>query len=497
MKKISTLLSIAAAILVAGCAKELPNFEEQTNAGYRTVTFNCAPGTKVTLNSDSKQISWHGTEYMGVYSFTAEASADATGTKFTATGGSAEFTGEIVENAVKAYAIYPFYCSTYSDDGGSAAVAAATETVTKCTPSGTITTSLAQTQYLVKGGVNSCSNLSACVAEIDGEGNLSGTLKNVCAYLKLTLANASTLPIRQILVESVDNAPLSGLATISFTEGIPAVEGLESTYVVGLANHNASPFEDGTYYMTMFPANLTAGLHITLSGTDGKVYEFTTPAFNAERNKVYNLGTIDAGRTATSGVTTVMLNASDTDCPTQNGFTPDFSTYSTFTDNGYTFGTYMVRKNSGAFWFFCQKENKTMRHGFIESPALTGKILKKVNVVFMPSPNSSINNKTSMRIKGPATGKAQLDGTNNYTGLYQATSTTVASNKTLPILLSDNSAARYFHQFVLGEKGDREGSSLSTEHTPTAGTAYQLIVDSSYTYQCLVRFIEFVYEDAE
>lgn len=489
MKKISTILFIAAVILVAGCSKEPTS--QGPHKGYRFVTFSCEPDSKVTLNSDTKQISWKGTEYMGVYSFTAEASEAAVGKKFTSTNSSSVFSGEIVENADKVYAVYPYYCL-----GG--AVADATETATMCTPSGTITTTLAQAQYLVKGGVNSCSNMAACVAELDGDGKLTGTMKNVCAYLKFTLANASTLPIRQILVESVNDEKLSGLATISFDEdGIPVATGLESTYVVGLADHNASAFENGTYYMTMFPANLTSGLRITMSGTDGKIYEFKTQGFNAERNQIYNLGTIDAGRTATSGVTTVMLNASSTDCPTQTGFTPDFSTYRTFTDNGYTFGTYMVRKNAGGFWFLCQKESKTMRYGFIESPALTGKILKKVNVVFMPSPDTHINNKTFMRIQGPATGKPQLYGDNYYTGLYQATSTTGDANKTLPILLSDYSAARYFHQFVLGEKGDREGSSLSTEHTPTAGTAYQLIVNSSTQYQCLVRFIEFVYEDAE
>ena len=481
MKKIFTILSVATIILAAGCTKDLSHQETQTP--YRTVKFNCNAGTKVSLDTDSKQISWHWTEYLSVYSFTADASDPATGKKFTATDSSSEFSGEIIKDAAKVYAVYPFYGAGY--DGGKETVSAATETPLMCTPDGEITTTLGQTQYLVKDNISSCSNLAACIADIDEEGNLTGTLKNVCAYLKFTLANASTLPIRQILVESVNDAKLSGLATISFdSEGTPVVTGLESTYVVGMADNNASAFEDGTYYMTFFPADLSSGLHVTLSGTDGNIYEFTTQGFNAKRNQVYNLGTVDAGRTATPGVTTVLLNAGTTTMPQS---VP--SAYTTFTDGGYEFGCYNVAKKYGGIYF----NNTSSAKAFIESPAIEGKVLRKINVTYMSGTDKAY--KTTMRVNN-ATGTTSA-GTTKYTGNYQANETKIANYKTLRFLLSDNSKAYFFHQFVLGTIGDREGGSLTSGITLSEGTKYQLAGVSSQNQYCLVRFIEFVYSDSE
>lgn len=479
MKKIFTILSVATIILAAGCTKDLSHQETQTP--YRTVKFNCNAGTKVSLDTDSKQISWHWTEYLSVYSFPADASDNATGKKFTATDSSSEFSGEILKDAAKVYAVYPFYGAGYN--GGKETVSAATETPLMCTPDGEITTTLGQTQYLVKDNISSCSNLAACIADIDEEGNLTGTLKNVCAYLKFTLANASTLPIRQILVESVNDAKLSGLATISFdSEGTPVVTGLESTYVVGMADNNASAFEDGTYYMTFFPADLSSGLHVTLSGTDGKIYEFTTQGFTAKRNQVYNLGTVDAGRTATPGVTTVLLNAASTSMPTSAP-----STYTTFTDGGYEFGCYKVCKRFGGIYFNHTSSNKA----FIESPAIKGKVLRKINVTYMSGTDKAY--KITMRVNN-ATGNNSV-GTTKYTGNYQASETKIADNKNLRFLLSDNTKAYFFHQFVLGEMGDREGGSLSAGITLSEDTKYQLAGAASSTQDCLVRFIEFVYTE--
>ena len=480
MKNITTILFIAAMILAAGCTKEPSSQSPET--GYRLVTFNCANDSKVTLNPGTKQISWHWTEYMGVYSFTAAEESAKVGKKFTSTNSSSEFSGQIVEDATKVYAVYPFY-----GIGTSEAVSAATETFFNCSPEGEITTTLGQTQYLVKNDVSSCSNLAACIAEFDGDGKLTGTLKNVCAYLKFTLENASTLPIRQILVESVNDAPLSGLATISFDEdGIPVVTGLESTYVVGVADNNASAFEDGTYYMTFFPANLSTGLHITMSGTDGNIYEFTTQGFTAERNQVYNLGTIDAERTATPGKMTVLLNAGTTTMVTKKS---DASSYVNFTDNGYTFYNYNVWKQYGGIVFNSVSGGEK---GFIEGPAIEGKILKKINVTFMSGTN--LNNRTTIRVCNST--ESTTMGSTRYTGNYQATGNTVADNQAVRFPLSDNTKAYFFHQFVLGTKGDREGGSVSSGATPSANTRYQLTAMASASYSCLVRFIEFVYEDA-
>ena len=165
------------------------------------------------------------------------------------------------------------------------------------------------------------------------------------------------------------------------------------------------------------------------------------------------------------------------------------SAYTTFTDGGYTFGCYKVCKKFGGIYFNHTSANKA----FIESPAIDGKVLRKINVTYMSGTDKAY--KITMRVNN-ATGTTSV-GTTKYTGNYQATETSIADNKNLRFLLSDNSKAYFFHQFVLGTIGDREGGSLTSEITLSAGTKYQLAGAASSTQDCLVRFIEFVYNDPE
>lgn len=472
MKKIAVILSMAA-LIAAGCAKEITG--EVALPGYKTVTFDCGTDSKVELNAGNGQLSWSSTaaEYLGMYSFVqADVEGDAKGSsvKFTKAAGESKFTGSIVKNAVKAYAIYPFYSS--------GTVSSSTAGVMAAYGTGRYTGMLTQAQTLVKDGVNSCSNLSIGEAVIGPDGNLSGTLKNVCAYLKFKLANSATTPVCQILIESVNNKKISGLARLSFDEfGNPVSECVGSTYVIGI-NSDGSAFEDGTYYMTILPVDLTTagseGLHITMTGTDGKIYEYTTPGFIAERNKVYNLGVID-GKSATPSLMSLYLNASETPMASSTSTSLRYLEV-----GGYQVG-YKTHYKSGS--------NYLMKNGgILVTPAIEGKILKKINVVFNCH---SSNQKAQMSVRysdDPTT-----VGSKYLTGSWIATQTGITDNKDIKFLMTANSVAKYFHQFYLGHNGDRE-SGRTDLTDPLPNTSYQLI--SNGDVNGLATAIELVYEAA-
>ncbi|MCQ2175595.1 MAG: hypothetical protein MJY80_04450 [Bacteroidales bacterium] len=474
MKKNFIIIStLIVANLLTGCSRDVLT---QNQSGFKEVTFRCTPESKVVLNPTAGTLDWSSSaEYLGVYSFTAgevDEQTTKTGAKFTKAAGSKDFTGSAVEDAVKAYAIYPFYYAVSS-------VASATETAGphKCTSAGVFTTVLAQAQTLVKNGINASSNIAVCDATINSDGSLSGTMKNACSYLKFTIGNSGTRPIRQILIESVNNSKLSGLMTVSFDElGNPVAEGMESTYVLGYSSMNT--IDNGTYYMTILPGDFTTmgaeGLHVVLSATDGEIYEFTTNGFVAQRNNVYDLGTIDIERPAKQGMLSVFLNPN----VTKFGSSSE-STYKTVTCEGYQFGYVQCRQwGTGTYLF---KEG-----GLIVSPAIEGKALKKVNVVF---DGHESNNCAQVSIRYSAT--PSTPGTVYMTGTFFPESS-VKDNRALKLYLTTNTACKYFHQLRLGHNGNRE-QERNDLTPPLANTSYQIYISK---YNSLVSGIEFVYESA-
>lgn len=469
MKKVSLFSIIGVLAIVLCCTKETPVSE---HSGYRNVIFDCIPETKVVLNAESGAIEWTSSaEYLGVYSFSSsdvESDAADYGKKFTKANDATAFTGDIVENAVKVFAIYPFYYSASS-------VGTAEFNALKCTASGVFTTMLAQTQTLVNNGISGCANVSVCEAAVNNNGSLTGTMKNVCAYLKFKIANSSSRPIRQILVESENGSKLAGLMTVSFDSfGNPVAEGLESSCVVGYAGGNT--IEDGTYYLTILPGDFTTlgaeGLHITLSAVNGSVYEFSTPGFVAERNKVYDLGTIDAQRPSQNGKLSVFLNPGVSKMSSTSE-----STYQTVSAEGYSFGYVLCRQWGSNVYLF--KEN-----GFIVSPGISGKILKKINIIFDGHNTNNCPN-TSIRYSSDP----GVAGDTYLTGSLIPQSS-VQDNRVMKFYFTANPVCKYFHQFYLGRNGDRE-STRNDLIVPMPDTSYQIYIKQN---NGLVSNIEFIYE---
>lgn len=469
MKKTAIILAALSAAVFSSCNKESDLSTTGIEPGFMKASFKSEAGSKAFL--DGKTIKWDSTDYLTVYSFTEGATDPAVGNIFTKTGtektSNAEFAGTIVENAAKAYAIYPTIV---------AAATSSTTSALKFDPATeTFTTVLPGAQELVADTFSAVSPILACKGDITlngGEASISGTMKNACSFIKFTIANSSTLPIRSITVKSLNGAKLSGIAEITFDEnGNPVATGLEASYVSGFTA-DGSAIPNGTYYLCVLPVDVSsAGLKVSLSGKNGRVYEFTTAGVKMERGDVYNIGTVDSGVTANPKLSTVFLY--------NPAITAESSSRLSAVCDGETFYYYFLKKSGTCFLVRGEKD-------YIETPALEGKTLKEVNAFFK---NHNANASTSMGIKN-ATGTTAL-GTEYLTGTFIATTSAVTSSRALKFFQSKSGTTYYFHKFELGRNGDRE-SPRDDLHDPAAGTAYQ--IRSTSSNNCLVQMFELVYE---
>ena len=147
--------------------------------------------------------------------------------------------------------------------------------------------------------------------------NSTFNFKNVCALLKITLTNNTTIS----RIKVVANPTLSAMDAEAFTYtsiagGFTATIGsdgtasvtptketeteTEETYVeLRAADDNGTikgrtSLGNGTFYMVVLPATISKGLTLILEDKDGNVYQrINSSVTSFVRNKMYNLGSYD------------------------------------------------------------------------------------------------------------------------------------------------------------------------------------------------------------
>lgn len=483
MKTIKSFFGIATAffaLLQISCTKENAT-QEIIPEGYQKAVFKSIE-TKASL--DGKTIKWDAKDYLAVYSFANGTEGEITGKKFTKEGEEitsvAEFTGVVAENADVVYVTYPFYCN----DGS-----ANTETPLKCNVSAeaydNVVTTIPGAQKLVADSIDPACNISACsanVAEENGVKVLSGEMHNLVSYLKFTIDG--TKNITSVLVETRNNQRISGMSLIKFnSKGQPSLTSYESHYVTAYAEGAIAP---GTYYLCVAPVDLTnadetkAGLKITVSATDGKVYEYITRGVDMKRNKIYNLGTLDQLCIENSNLLSVVFDYTSLDTERKD----ERRSYSF---NGYS-GAYV------GFAYYTKNTTKYLiarNNGFMTTPKISGMRLAKVNIALIAHTTNYVP-VFSLKLD---TGDATL-GDKYATGEYRPVNSkkTDDNNATLKLYRQTVNIPVYFHQFVVGEKGDLE---RSTTIETTLTEPYQLINDSSTSTAektSNVDRVEFIYE---
>lgn len=480
MKTIKLFFGIVTALLVLeSCNKETPS-HDSIPEGYAKAVFKVLD-TKSIL--DGTTIKWEEKDYLAAYSFAGEVTDEVAGDKLTKVGNevtsTAEFTGVMKDNATVAYVTYPFYCNTASDDKTSP-LESATD--------GTIITNLPGAQKLVANGIDGACNLAACKATItdeDGVKVLSGEMRNLVSYLKFTLDG--TKNITQVLVETRNNKRISGMSEIVFNEdGAPSATAIESHYVMGYAgngNNGNTVIPAGTYYLCAIPVDLTTGdetgLKITISASDGKVYEYITRGVKMRRNQIYNLGTLDQLCVLNENLQSVVM---------------DFSKLGTKKSTERK--SYTLSDNStGAYMSFYYNSSKgylqATNDGFITPPVIDGKHLTKVNVVLRAHTSS---NAPSLVLRND-TIEATI-GDKYATGEYRpvASNNNGKANSTLKLYRQTVHVPNYFHQFVVGSRGDLERNRTIDSEINTYQLANISSVASTDETTTFIDRLEFIYE---
>ena len=156
--------------------------------------------------------------------------------------------------------------------------------------------------------------------------NSTFNFKNVCALLKITLTNNTTIQRIKVVANPTLSSPdardfgytsIAGAfdATISSTDGTSTVQAKEEEKTfVELRKGNFEVIGNGTFYLVVLPVEIENGFTIIFEKNNGYTYQRINSKVTAfERNVIYDLGTYNCSGTPTN--TTPYEFAVDLDLP--------------------------------------------------------------------------------------------------------------------------------------------------------------------------------------
>lgn len=358
---------VSCAAIAAGCTKESAQIAEPT----KLVTFDASTDAAKS-NLDGLDVKWQKNDFLAIY--------DGSVNEFIYNTETQKFQGTANTSAAAIYAVYPHL---YANGSTPMRFTAGTE---ETDPMMSVKTFIPSCQKPVANSFCQGANLSAGKVSVLEDGNLVGTMYNLCGFIKFTISQASTTPIVKVRISSPElGRKLSGLGTVKFNSetDVEAV-GEENNYVEVMPIASDPVIGNGTYVACVYPAYVkNEGLLITMIGQDGSVYEFKTKGFDLKRNKMYNLGTIDSSL-ATDKTTKLCILADfasgNTDLATTAPGTTEKAMEVTMGANTYNMyikgesTSYPGPKNSGSY--------ALMKGGYFASPALPGKTLESVVITW-------------------------------------------------------------------------------------------------------------------
>ena len=299
MKKIYTLLCIAATMLAA-CAKE--NIAESGEATpqdeevkYIDVTFGAEfpvpaelqDNAKTMLNNDlsvswseGDQIAVNGSNYIAPVEWGTLDLDVATVKVNPEDPHKATFTAKVRESAKSFFALYP---STDVELGKIAA-----------SPDGKMYTVLPNVQTATKGSFTNGCALSYARGSVD-KGVMQNTVEfqNLCAILEFTMPDY-VIDAQSVNIKSNNETTMSGGCVIdrtnyTFQSFNPSSE---KKPVFDNVTVNAPNTAD-KFYAVIFPGNYASGFNITVTTADSQTYSLNvSKPLNAQANHIYNLGTL-------------------------------------------------------------------------------------------------------------------------------------------------------------------------------------------------------------
>lgn len=288
-KTLKTLLAMMAGTMaLAACSEDA--MVENNNSNNNN---NVAPGTKIALTfsaqqendgstraaidgTDSKKIDWQTADHISVFDGSSNNDfvideidpSDAT---------SATFTGEAADAATYT-ALYPYQSgAALSGEYITGVVLPATQTATP-------------------GSFDPAAGLMMAVTT-GAEKNFA--FKNAVAYIKVT----TDVPAKEITFSSFDCEDIAGTVTLSYNSGTPTATvtsgGTDIVTLVPPTGEETIPA--GTYYIAVLPQTLPFGFTLSYVDAEGVAHNrISNKEYTSVRNKVTNMGTINASNTYTN-----------------------------------------------------------------------------------------------------------------------------------------------------------------------------------------------------
>ena len=247
-------------LLVYSCVKSEPQ-QESDQPNDSVILSVSSLDVKSIL--DGKKVLWQSDDKISVFDGVSNC-------LFTTTeeGGSVSFTGKA--QAVSSYiALYP-YDNSAEYSGVS------------------VKTVFPSEQNLVPGSFAKDANVTIGRTERVNDNHIA-RMMNVGCYMKFKVESPDS-KIVSVQVTSRNGESLAGMVEISFdSSGFPVAKPVDNVSTI-IASNGGEVLQTGTYYMTMLPAVLEAGIRVTISMSDGgtRVYELGGLK-ETERNNVYTL----------------------------------------------------------------------------------------------------------------------------------------------------------------------------------------------------------------
>ena len=206
--------------------------------------------------------------------------------------------------------------------------------------SGAVTTRVNPSQKVSVSTGGSLVNDSLLAYGVDEDGIV---LKNVCALLRFDISGDN---IGEVIISGNDGEDIAGRISVTMNGSEPAHTVLDGSKTISLKPSEGEAFKSGSYYAAILPAKYDKGLTLTMKPASftvdnvvkrvflpGTPLTFSSPAIEAGRSRVADLGMIDQNRVWSYGMLTMAaLRGSKTD----SGVYLDFSTGRTF----YAIGAY-------------------------------------------------------------------------------------------------------------------------------------------------------------
>lgn len=298
---------------------------------------------------------------------------------------------------------------------------------------------VANVQKAVKGSYDPAAFASVGIAEVkEGETDLSVQMRNTCSLVKVSLKSSD---IKTIEISTSDEKKyLTAKCKYTFKE-YPGIAAQSDQYLSAVLD-SESAMEPGDYYIAILPRKLN-NLTVTYTKADGSTASVTaTGTFNFNRSSIVPLGIDDSA-----------LEFQNENEPEELVLTVDFSSQpfttdiSTFASNAaesiskyllvggveYQFVIHAASRSNcsnGKIQLNIDKAGS----GYIRVPAITGKILKKVEVT-MASTDKTIKI------------------TNNEDGTgEQAVASSIANGATASLELNNPVAGRSYYVYFFQNK---------------------------------------------